>query len=233
MIRLLLLTMMFLTSVSSWAVVIDYRHEINDRVGNSHKDRLLLSHRFANGFGLSLEGMWKGSQNKDKALHETVSNGTEVVLSYVYKINPTWQVEPGFSLVSGSSTNNYRPYLRGRYTLSEDVNVSLRYRPYFLRSSGNIGTEKRTSENGYNLTGVFAWNFYKDYYVAYELDYKKSNSDGVVLANNKSYEVNHDVFFSYKFDRNWQPYIAIGNIPGSTLTNERQTRYRMGVMYTF
>lgn len=154
---LLLVTIPFI-SIAAHAVTFDYRHETNDKAGNNHKDRLLMSHRFANGFGLSLEGKWKGSQDKNKAYDETVSNGTEVVASYVHKINKTFQIEPGFSLDTSSSSNNYRPYLRGKANLTDDVSASLRYRPYYKRNSGNIGTSKDTSENGYNLTSVLSGN---------------------------------------------------------------------------
>ena len=157
---LLLVTIPFI-SIAAHAVTFDYRHETNDKAGNNHKDRLLMSHRFANGFGLSLEGKWKGSQDKNKAYDETVSNGTEVVASYVHKINKTFQIEPGFSLDTSSSSNNYRPYLRGKANLTDDLSASLRYRPYYKRNSGNIGTSKDTSENGYNLTSVISWKFLK------------------------------------------------------------------------
>lgn len=229
---LLLVTIPFI-SIAAHAVTFDYRHETNDKAGNNHKDRLLMSHRFANGFGLSLEGKWKGSQDKNKAYDETVSNGTEVVASYVHKINKTFQIEPGFSLDTSSSSNNYRPYLRGKANLTDDLSASLRYRPYYKRNSGNIGTSKDTSENGYNLTSVHSWKFLKDYQLDYELDYKKANSAGVILADNESYDWTHDFKLTYKFDKNWSPYMAIGNVSGSKTTDERQTRYRVGVKYSF
>ncbi|HHC4816108.1 TPA: oligogalacturonate-specific porin KdgM family protein [Klebsiella michiganensis] len=229
---LLLVTIPFI-SIAAHAVTFDYRHETNDKAGNNHKDRLLMSHRFANGFGLSLEGKWKGSQDKNKAYDETVSNGTEVVASYVHKINKTFQIEPGFSLDTSSSSNNYRPYLRGKANLTDDVSASLRYRPYYKRNSGNIGTSKDTSENGYNLTSVLSWKFLNDYQLDYELDYKKANSAGVILADNESYDWTHDFKLTYKFDKNWSPYMAIGNVSGSKTTDERQTRYRVGVKYSF
>lgn len=222
-----------LISASAQAVTFDYRHEIIDSVGNTHKDRLYMSHRFASGFGLSLEGKWKGAQKKDKALHETVSNGTEVVASYVHKFDKTFQLEPGFSLDSSSSTNNYRPYLRGKMNFTEDYSGSLRYRPYFKRYSGNIGTTKNTSENGYNLTSVLSVKFLQNYLLDYELDYKKANAAGVRLADNNSYEWSHDLKLTYKLDKNWSPHMAIGNIAGSSTTSERQTRYRVGVSYIF
>ncbi len=233
MLRSILLLTVPLITLSAHAVTFDYRHETNDSGGNNHKDRLSVSHRFANGFGLSLEGKWKGAQDKDKAFDETVSNGTEVVASYVHKFNKTFQIEPGFSLDSSSSANNYRPYLRGKVNLTDDVSASLRYRPYYKRNSSNIGTQKDTSENGYNLTSVLSWKFLKDFQLDYELDYKKANSAGVVLADNESYDWTHDFKLTYKLDKNWSPYMAIGNVSGSKLTDERQTRYRVGVKYSF
>ncbi len=233
MLRSILLLTVPLITLSAHAVTFDYRHETNDSGGNNHKDRLSVSHRFANGFGLSLEGKWKGAQDKDKAFDETVSNGTEVVASYVHKFNNTFQIEPGFSLESSSSTNNYRPYLRGKVSLTDDISASLRYRPYYKRNASNIGTQKDTSENGYNLTSVLSWKFLKNYQLDYELDYKKANSAGVVLADNESYDWTHDFKLTYKLDKNWSPYMAIGNVSGSKLTDERQTRYRVGVKYSF
>mgnify|MGYP004716571045 FL=1 len=232
MLRSILLLTVPLITLSAHAVTFDYRHETNDSGGNNHKDRLSVSHRFANGFGLSLEGKWKGAQDKDKAFDETVSNGTEVVASYVHKFNNIFQIEPGFSLESSSSSNNYRPYLRGKVNLTDDVSASLRYRPYYKRNSSNIGTQKDTSENGYNLTSVLSWKFLKDFQLDYELDYKKANSAGVVLADNQSYDWTHDFKLTYKLDKNWSPYMAIGNVSGSKLTDERQTRYRVGGKYS-
>lgn len=229
---LLIATVPFI-SIAAHAVTFDYRHETTDNGGNNHKDRLSMSHRFANGFGLSLEGKWKGGQKKDKAFDETVSNGTEVVASYVYKINKTFQVEPGFSLDSSSTSNNYRPYLRGKANITDDVSASLRYRPYFKRNNSNIGTAKDTTENGYNLTAVFTFKFLNDYSLDYELDYKKANSAGVIIADNESYDWTHDFKLTYKWDKNWSPYMAIGNVSGSKATDERQTRYRVGVKYSF
>lgn len=53
---LLLVTIPFI-SIAAHAVTFDYRHETNDKAGNNHKDRLLMSHRFANGFACR----WKGN----------------------------------------------------------------------------------------------------------------------------------------------------------------------------
>ncbi|WP_409307688.1 oligogalacturonate-specific porin KdgM family protein [Pectobacterium sp. B1J-3] len=236
--KLLALAVTSLISVNAMAVTIDYRHEMKDTPKNDHRDRLSVSHRFANGFGLSVEAKWKnGEPSKEttpnKPYHEQVSNGTEVVASYVYNFNKTFSLEPGFSLDSSSNSNNYRPYLRGKVNITPDLSTSLRYRPYYLRNSNKIGTTESTQENGYNLTAVVSYKFLKDFQIDYELDYKKANKAGKTLYDNDNDNFDHDVKLSYKLDKNWKPYTAIGNVAESGTSDHRQTRFRVGVQYSF
>ncbi|KHT23256.1 oligogalacturonate-specific porin KdgM family protein [Pectobacterium carotovorum] len=233
--KLLALAVTSLISVNAMAVTIDYRHEMKDTAKNDHRDRLSMSHRFANGFGLSVEAKWRQSDKDgtpNKPFNETVSNGTEVVASYVYNFNKTFSLEPGFSLDSNSTSNNYRPYLRGKVNITDDLSTSLRYRPYYKRNSGSIGG-RNTSENGYNLTAVVSYKFLKDFQVDYELDYKKANKAGQYQYDNETYNFDHDVKLSYKLDKNWKPYMAVGNVAETGTTDNRQTRYRVGVQYSF
>ncbi|MBP2847113.1 oligogalacturonate-specific porin KdgM [Dickeya oryzae] len=234
-IKLLTLAVASLVSVNALAVSIDYRHEMQDTSSAGHKDRLLISHRFANGFGLSSEVKWTQSSNDktpDKPFNEQVSNGTEVIASYVYKFNDIFSIEPGLSLESASSSNNYRPYIRGRAKVTDDLSVALRYRPYFKRNNGNIGKDN-TTDKGYTLTGNIDYTFLQVYTIGYELEYKKATSGDTILSDNDDYDITHDVKLSYKWDKNWKPYIAVGNVSGSKSTDERQTRYRVGVQYNF
>ncbi|MFB1117922.1 oligogalacturonate-specific porin KdgM [Dickeya dadantii] len=237
-IKLLTLAVASLVSVNTLAVSIDYRHEMQDTAQAGHKDRLSISHRFANGFGLSSEVKWAQSsadKTPNKPFNEQVSNGTEVVASYVYKFNNVFSIEPGFSLESSSSNNNYRPYLRGRANVTDDLSVALRYRPYFKRNSGSINNTKgdSTMDKGYTLTGNIDYTFLKDYTIGYELEYKKGTSGKTILSDNDDYDITHNVKLSYKWDKNWKPYVEVGNVSGSETTDERQTRYRVGVQYSF
>ncbi len=236
--KLLALAVTSIVSVNAMAVTIDYRHEMMDTPKNDHKDRLLMSHRFANGFGLSLEAKWKnGEPSKEttpnKPYHEPVSNGTEVVASYVYKFNKTWSLEPGFTMASSSSANEYKPYLRAKVNITDDLSYSFRYRPYYKRTSSNIGTSKNTGEHGYNLTGVLSYSFLKDWQVDYEMDYKQANKYGSFQSDNENWKLDHDVKVSYKWDKNWKPYAAVGNVADSGTNDHRQTRFRVGVQYSF
>ncbi|SUB70493.1 Oligogalacturonate-specific porin kdgM precursor [Pluralibacter gergoviae] len=91
----------------------------------------------------------------------------------------------------------------------------------------------KTSEKGFNLTGVISLVELSNSQIDYELDYKKTSTGGVVLANNKNHEWAHDIKLTYKINSSWSPHIAVGNVSGSRHTSERQTRYRVGVSYLF
>jgi len=61
--------------------------------------------------------------------------------------------------------------------------------------------------------------------------YAKSTED-VIRENNKTYSNEYNVKLAYKWDKNWAPYGEVGNV-GVKNTDERQTRFRVGVAYTF
>lgn len=234
--KLLALAVTSIVSVNAMAVTIDYRHEMQDTPKADHKDRLLMSHRFANGFGLSVEAKWKQHGNDttpNKPYNEPVSNGTEVVASYVYNFNKTFSLESGLTMASSSTTNEYKPYLRAKANITDDLSYSFRYRPYYKRNSSYIGTTKNTDETGYNLTGVLSYKFLKDWQVDYEMDYKKANKTGSYQSDNETWKLEHDVKVSYKWDKNWKPYAAVGNVADSGTNDHRQTRYRVGIQYSF
>ncbi len=156
-----------------------------------------------------------------------------MVASYVYKINPTFQIEPGFSLDSSSSSNNYRPYLRGKVNITSDVGATLRYRPYFQAQLRQYRHHKRYQRKRLQPDRRHLRKLFNDYQLDYELDYKHATSAGVLIADNENYDWSHDFKLTYKLDKNWSPYVAVGNVSGSKYTDERQTRYRVGVKYNF
>ncbi len=235
--KFLALAVVSLASYNALAVTIDYRHEVQDTASNSQKDRLLFSHRFANGFGLSTEVKWQNGESDadtDKIYNENVSNGFEATPSYLYKFNSVLAVEGGLNLASDSSYTNYRPYIRGNIQIAKPLLFQLRYRPWYKRYSTNIGTSKETSENGYSITVDLTYKFLDKYSLIWEEEYNKTNSAYYSpIENHNSYQWTHDLKLAYAWDKNWSPYIQVGNVTGSKYTNERQTRYRVGVAYSF
>ncbi|EOC0446185.1 Oligogalacturonate-specific porin protein KdgM [Klebsiella variicola] len=236
-IKVVAFTIASLLSANALAVSIDYRHEVKDTAENSQKDRLLISHRFSNGFGLSSEVKWKTGDSdaeSNKVYHENVSDGYEVVPSYLYRLNKLFALEGGINLAVDSSYTNYRPYVKSYVYFTDDLNWSLRLRPFYKRYSGNINTEKDTQEKGVTVTSVVSYRLPGNWGMEYELEYHKTNSEYYSpVADNKDYQWTHDIKVSYAIDKNWKPYVAVANVPGSKYTDERQTRYRVGVTYSF
>ncbi|MEI7189574.1 oligogalacturonate-specific porin KdgM family protein [Dickeya dianthicola] len=243
-----ILTMMVasVVSMSSMAVTFDYRHEMKDTQNANHQDRLLISHRFENGFGLSSEVKWKQSSNDNtpnKPYDEQVSNGTEVTASYLYKFNKMFNAEAGFNLVSDNTGNKYRPYIKGGINFTDDIYYTLRYRPFYQRYSNTINVNgsnglpaEATNMKGYTITSVLGYKFLDNFTVEYELEYNKNTKAGNFgyIYDNDNDNLTHDVKLAYKIDKNWTPYIQVANVEGpSKTTDERQTRYRVGVLYNF
>ncbi len=210
------------------AVTIDYRHEMKDTSKRDHKDRLLISHRFANGFGLASEVKWQsGSNTPDKPYNNTVGNGTEVVASYLYRFNPQWSLESGFSLESSSNSNNYRPYLRAGWRATSDVSTSLRYRPYYKRVANGAGEDDR----GHQLNFVLSINFLEKF--TFSNDFEWKHSENTILWDNDKTNWLYEGKLSYRYDKNWRPYVSVANVSANKYTDERQTRYRVGIQYVF
>ncbi|MCL2895737.1 oligogalacturonate-specific porin KdgM family protein [Brenneria tiliae] len=237
-IKVLAVVITSLISLNAMAVTIDYRHEMKDTKNANHQDRLLISNRFANGFGLSLEGKWKQHGNDstpNKPYNETVSNGTEVTASYLYKFDKVFGLEGGFNMVTDSDTNNYRPYIKGTANITDSLYYGLRYRPFYKRYSGNIGGTAPTDMKGYTITSTLGYKLPANFTIEYEFEYNKNTKAGAFgyIADQENDNMTHDLKLSYKFDKNWTPYVQLANVEGSKNTDERQTRYRAGVQYNF
>ena len=66
-----------------------------------------------------------------------------------------------------------------------------------------------------------------------ELNYVYAKStEGTVRENGKDYSNEYNAKLAYKLDKNWSPYVEVGNV-GVKATDERQTRFRVGVAYSF
>ncbi|KEY58051.1 oligogalacturonate-specific porin KdgM family protein [Serratia sp. DD3] len=229
-IKLLTLMVASVVSVQAMAMSIDLRHEWMDTGKGDHKDRMLVSHRFANGFGFSLEGKWKQDSSDttpNKPFNETVSNGTEAVVSYQFNVNDSLSLQPGFSMDSTSSSNGYRPYLRAQYNLTKELYVAARYRYEYKRTpSKGSDYDAKTNQGDFWI----GYTFLNDWQVEYNFLYKSSNQ--VIFDNDKN-DYEHNVKLAYKWDKNWKPYIEVGNVKQDSYNDNRQTRYRVGVSYSW
>ena len=201
---------------------------MKDTSKRGHRDRLLISHRFDNGFGISSEVKWKSGDNKsDSPYSDTVSNGTEVIASYLHKFDKTFSLESGFNLESSSTTNNYRPYIRGGVVFNEYISSTLRYRPYYKRVASGSGEDDR----GHQLNLVVDLNIGEKFTLSNDFEWKKS--ENTILFDQDKEDWLYEAKLTYKYNKNWRPYVSLANVSEIKTTDERQTRYRVGIQYVF
>lgn len=57
------------------------------------------------------------------------------------------------------------------------------------------------------------------------------------LFNNKDTNYSHNIRLMYTYKTTegtaWKPFVEVGNVSESRITDERQTRYRVGIKYTW
>ncbi|MFU0447768.1 oligogalacturonate-specific porin KdgM family protein [Pseudocitrobacter faecalis] len=217
-------------SFAASAVTVDLRHEFIDggKTDKSNADRVSVSHRFANGFGFSVEAKWKsGGDNTDKPYADFIGNGHEESISWQWKANKNFSVTPGFNIESNDSRSIYKPNLRVQYSFDSGFYVAARYRYDYTRYPSNAGKD----DDKVNRGDAWAGYVFGDWRTELNYVYARS-SEGTARNNNKPYSQEYNVKLAYRWDKNWAPYGEVGNV-GVNDRNDRQTRFRVGVAYTF
>ena len=193
------------TSFASQAVTVDLRHEYIDSGANA--DRVSVSHRFANGVGFSVEAKWKsGGDKADQPFADVVGNGHEDQISWRWKATENIALTPAFTLESNDSRTIYKPNLHLQYSFDNGFYVAARYRYEYTRypSSSNKDDDKVNRGDAGRLGyGRLAYRT--------ELCLCKS-TEGMVRNNNKDYSTEYNAKLAYKWDKNWAPYVEVGNV---------------------
>lgn len=214
-------------SVQAHAITLDYRHEVTD-VDSVNKDRFMISDRFASGLGYSVETKVKsGGDREDELYGDMESNGSEFSVTYQFKpadeLNFTLQ--PGVNAEFGDDKAIYKPLLRMQYTFDNGVYVAFRYRYEYTRNS----KEGADDEHCHRYEG---WLGYRTGPYRAEFNYIWRDSDQV-RYDNKDTDYEYDFKLSYDISKNWTPYIQVGNIKVSSASEDRQTRFRIGIQYKY
>ncbi|WP_058913766.1 porin [Entomohabitans teleogrylli] len=214
-------------SFAAQAVTVDLRHEyVDDRV---NKDRVAVSHRFANGLGFSVEAKWRsGGTNHDRPFSDVIGNGHEESINWRWAATRNIALTPGLTVESNDSKTIWKPYLHAQYSFDNGFYVAARYRFEYTRFPND---NTKNEDDKTNRGEAWAGYVFGDWRV--ELNYLYKRSEHQVKANNKKGDDEYNVKVAYKWDQNWAPYAELGNVSGSKTTDERQTRYRVGVAYSF
>lgn len=213
-------------SFAASAVTVDLRHEYRDDGRNA--DRVAVSHRFANGFGFTVEAKWKsGGTNQDQPFTDLIASGHEEQISWRWRANKNFALTPGMNLDSNDSKSTYKPFLHAQYSFDSGVYVAARYRFEYTRYPDNADKDDDKVNRGDVWVGYVLGDWRA------ELNYLYARSEHNIRSNNNKYSEEYNLKVAYKLDKNWAPYAELGNISGSSKTDERQTRYRVGVAYSF
>lgn len=213
------------TSFASYAVTVDLRHEYID--SGSNADRVAVSHRFDNGLGFGVEAKWKsGGDDADKPLTEIVGNGHEESINWRWAATKNIALTPGFNIESKDTFSIYKPYIHAQYSFDNGVYIAGRYRYEYTRNPDSDVVDNKVNK----FDAWVGWAM-GDFRTELNYVYAKSTED-VVRENNKNYSNEYNAKLAYKVDKNWSPYVEVGNV-GVKNTDERQTRFRVGVAYSF
>ncbi|MBB6116494.1 hypothetical protein F4826_003436 [Rahnella inusitata] len=213
-----------LAVTNAHAVYMDVRHEYLDD-SKANYDRVYISNRFSNGFGFAVEAISKsGGDDTNKAFNDLEVQGNEYTVNYQFSSGPVaWQ--PGFVLETGSGYSTYKPYLRSTWTINESWWLGARYRFEYTRRSSD--SREDDTVNRMDVWAGYKWNNF-DWTV--EGIYKKA--DKYDLYNNSKYNYEYNFRTAYIIGA-WSPFIEVGNVSVRSNSDERQTRFRVGLGYTF
>ena len=213
-----------LAVTNAHAVYMDVRHEYLDD-SKANYDRVYISNRFSNGFGFAVEAISKsGGDDTNKAFNDLEVQGNEYTVNYQFSSGAVaWQ--PGFVLETGSGYSTYKPYLRSTWTINESWWLGARYRFEYTRRSSD--SREDDTVNRMDVWAGYKWN---NFDWTLEGIYKKA--DKYDLYNNSKYNYEYNFRTAYIIGA-WSPFVEVGNVSVRSNSDERQTRFRVGLCYTF
>ena len=220
------LLLISLFSAAAQAGYVDYRHEYYDDGRNY--DRVYMSHRFSTGFGVAVEAISRSENTQSNdAWNNMESNGNEYTASYQF----TWKDlvwQPGIAIETGDNIAIYKPYIRVQYNINDHWWTAFRYRQEYMRRN----TDGKDDRMVYRPEAWLGYNI-NDWMFELNGIYKIADSEDLYNNRKDDYEYNFRV--AYKIG-SWVPFVEVGNVSSgynTTTTDDRQTRYRVGLGYNF
>ncbi|GHA53111.1 oligogalacturonate-specific porin KdgM family protein [Photobacterium aphoticum] len=220
---------------NDYKTTIEYRHQYVDG-GNKHSDRIKAFLDTGKGLGFELDARYNNDQ-KDNMFDSMNMNGSEFSAFYYTKLNPNTVGLVGMSLDFSEPGLIYVPYARLNYKFDNNIRVQARYK-WKLWDYGMTGQDGSSYHSkiqqfdtwlGYNIQN---WDFQYEFNI-----WKEMESNGKPLFDNDdmNYLHNFRLMYTYKTAEGtiWRPFVEVGNISQSNITDDRQTRYRMGIKYTW
>ncbi|WAH56081.1 oligogalacturonate-specific porin KdgM family protein [Pseudomonas silvicola] len=214
---------------------IDYRHQYTDD-DRAHADRIKLNYRLDSGLGFEAEMKYRtAGDRQDVAYDNMVNNGHEFTVSYNYVLNPQATLTPAFQMDSSSDATTYKFGLKYKHKLSDAFYVATRYRLDTRKLDRDKVDEDMPdhAKDDQRINRFEGWLGYTPASKwAYEYQFIYFKTDYIRYDNRKSdYEQN--LIIKYKLTQQWVPFMEIGDVKVDTTSDDRQVRWRLGVLYNF
>ncbi|EJX3078752.1 hypothetical protein OD218_000316 [Salmonella enterica] len=215
---------------NDYKTTIEYRHDYRDGV-KKHGDHFKVYLDTGENIGLEFDARYN---NKDENPYDEMQlNGSELSAFYYTNLNKNTVGLAGLSLDYNSDGLVYIPYVRLNYTFDNGFRLQGRYK-WKLWDYGMVGADGNSYHSKIQEFDSFIgykydrWDFLYQFDIFWEMD-----SNALPLYNNRKWDYQHNIRLMYSLDKNWRPFIEIGNIKENRYTSERQTRYRVGIKYTW
>lgn len=246
------------TSVSAATWTLDYRHRYED-LSEHHYDRICVIGAFDNGIGFYVDSSFKSGSstngfNEDPdQWGDFTTNATEMSIYYTYKFDGTgFSIQPGLITESTSDTTGWKPYVRLQYNTDFGLWFATRLRYDYWRYDESVSYKNNKKGYGQDATKVVTNNAdvkngrvdlyvgykYGNWDFSYNFTYMKAlndkaNGDERHMHDGNDWNYEHEFTVGYKYG-NWRPYLQIANLNyGGGESDLRQTRFALGVAYTF
>lgn len=230
-----------LISIGSQAVAneykttIEYRHQYVDG-SNMHSDRIKAFLDTGKGVGFELDARYNNAQ-PDQMYDSMTMNGSEFSVFHYKRLNPNMIGLYGLSLDFATAGLVYVPYIRLNYKFENNIRIQARYKwkLWDYAIAGPIGNSYHSKIQeidawlGYNTQ---KWDFQYGFQIWKEME---DNALPQFNGNKINYLHNLRVMYTYKTEdeTTWRPFVEVGNVSQSRYTDNRQTRYRVGIKYTW
>ncbi|MCD9502943.1 oligogalacturonate-specific porin KdgM family protein [Photobacterium phosphoreum] len=237
--KVILATTLFSATSFSYAndykTTIEYRHEYRDGT-NRHGDRIKAFLDTGKNIGFELDARYNNDQ-LNTMFDGMTMNGSEFAAFYYKKLTDNIMGIGGLSLDFTPDGLVYVPYARLNYRFDNGIRLQGRYKwKFWDYNQQNINKENYVSK----IQEVDFWLGYNtnnwDYQYEFQI-WKEMEGNALPQFDNKdtNYLHNFRLMYTYKTAEGtmWRPFVEVGNVSQSRYTDNRQTRYRMGIKYTW
>ncbi|MFQ1596209.1 oligogalacturonate-specific porin KdgM family protein [Aeromonas veronii] len=235
-VKFLPIALLSISMSQAWAndykTTVEYRHGYADG-SKKHDDRFKVYVDTGKNIGFELDARY-GNSNPSQVFDSTYLDGSELCAFYYKALNKNLTGLVGSSFDVSSNGAVHIPFVRLNYSFDNGFRVQGRYKWKFW----DYETINPVTNYGYRskIQEFDAWVGYKynGFDFEYQLDLFKQMASGAMPEfNGKEYDTQHNIKISYAIDKNWKPFFEIGNLREDRYSDNRQTRYRIGIKYTW